>query len=114
VDRGDRPGQSPAPARVVVGGQLGRFAGGPLGDVGERQPELGKTDVVDEGQRPGDEAGGVEQPVERIAGAGEVMADPGRDQARVDADEEDARSRAQAGGQAHRVTVLRGSAEDER
>jgi hypothetical protein len=57
---------------------------------------LRKAHVVHERQGLAYEAGGVQQPVERITRPREVMANPGRGQARVDPDKEDAGLRAEA------------------
>jgi len=76
LDRRDRPRQPRAAARVVVGRQLRGFARGALGDVGQRQPELGKANGVGERERLGDEAGGVQQAIERVARPREMMTDP--------------------------------------
>jgi hypothetical protein len=66
----DRPCQLAATARVVDGGELGCLARGAGDDVGEGQTELRQSEVVDERQLLGHEAGGVEQSVEGIAGSG--------------------------------------------
>src|SRR5438093_5587803 len=94
-NRRNGSGQPLPTPRVVRGGELRRFARGSRRDVGESEPILRKAHVVDKGQRLTYEAGGVQQPVERIAWPREVMADSGRGQARVDPDEEDAGLRAE-------------------
>ena len=83
-----------------VGRELGGRAGRARADVGEREATRRQAYVVFVRERLRHELRGVEQSPERIPRAGEVMADFGRAQRRIDADEEDARPRAEKGWQA--------------
>src|SRR2546425_6247665 len=73
LDARDRAGQPFATARIVGRRQLGGLARRTLRDVGQREPELRKANVVRKRQRLGHEACGVEQAIEGITGPREVM-----------------------------------------
>jgi hypothetical protein len=68
--------------------QLGGGAGGARAKVGKREAEFGEPVILRMRQFDRDETGCIQQPPERIAGAGEVMADRFGAQAGIDPDKQ--------------------------
>src|SRR5262245_43479662 len=92
--------REPDPAGRVLGRRdLGGPARCPGNDIGQGELPRGKPVIVLVRAWLGHELGGVQQAPERIARSREVMAHLRRAERRVDADEEDARPRAEAGGE---------------
>jgi hypothetical protein len=101
ADDGDEPGSLGAHERVELGGpgeqllarELVGRARGTRRDVRHADAEVEQVEVLVGSQTARGEAGGVQRRPEAVAGPGEVVADLGRAQRRVDPDEEDPQAR---------------------
>src|SRR5713101_1323245 len=89
-----------APGLELAPGELGGRAGGSRNDVGESEAARRQPSVVLVGESVGDQPRGVQEPPERVPAPGEVVADLRGAERWIDANEKDARPRAEPGGEA--------------
>src|SRR6266568_4674411 len=84
----DLPGERAATELDFRGREVRRRTGGTRANVGERDAEFSEFLILHRGERLGDEPGREKQAPKRIARTREMMTDPPRRRARVDAYQE--------------------------